>query len=93
MATGVEPEPSAAPSPVVMMPADRAHPRRLTLPQVRPHLEQQVGFGQRAPRGEFAQRRVGERVEQHHVGARQPARAAHRDQVGRARTGASCTCT
>ena len=30
MATGAEPEIPAAPGPVVMIPADRAHPRRLS---------------------------------------------------------------
>jgi len=30
MATGAEPKPPAAPGPVIMIPADRAHPRRLS---------------------------------------------------------------
>ena len=38
-------------------------------------------------RRERAQRRVGEGVEQHHLGLREHARTAQRDQVGRARSG------
>src|SRR5258705_1114562 len=38
-------------------------------------------------RREFAQRGIGERIEQHHVGSRQQPRAAQRDQIGRARPG------
>ena len=37
---------------------------------------------------QIAQRGIGQRVEQHHLRLRQPARAAHGDQVGLARSGA-----